>query len=130
MDAAAKQRFDDKWNKYLATSFPDNIVVAINYESNDPVMDRDLLRYFQAQTFETMKPTTWMTLPDGKKVEPLAFVGGPHEMQIAFPRPLDLAPGATFTVDFLHPDVTNQSSRHVSTKFSLRDMVFNGAPAL
>src|SRR6185312_7044457 len=26
MEAAAKQQFDDKWNKYLATSFPDNIV--------------------------------------------------------------------------------------------------------
>lgn len=130
MDAAAKQEFDDKWNKYLAATFPNNIVVAINYDSNDPDRERQLLRYFQAQTLETMKPSTWLTLPDGKKLEPLAFAVGPHEMQIAFPRPQDLAAGMSFTIDFLHPDVTDISSRRVSTKFVVKDMMFNGAFAL
>ena len=130
MDAAARQQFDDKWNRYLATQFPDNIVIAINYESNDPERDRQLLRYFQAQTLDTMKPSTWLILPDGKKLEATAFAVGPHEMQIAFPRPQGLAPGVSFAIDFLHPDVTDMSSRHVSTRFLVKDMMFNGAFAL
>lgn len=130
MDASARQQFDDKWNKYLAMPFPDNIIIAVNYQSNDPDRDRQLLRYFQAQTLDTMKPSTWLTLPDGKKLEPLAFAVGPHEMQIAFPRPQKLEPGMSFIVDFLHPDVTDMSSRHISTKFVVKDMVFNGSFAL
>ncbi len=129
MDDAAKKEFDDKWNKYLATKFPDTLVIAVNYESNVPDTDRQLTNYFQAQTLETIKATTGLILPDGTRVEPTAFASGGHELQIAFPRPKDLAPNASFTVEFKHPDLPDQPSRRISSKFSLKDMLFNGAPA-
>lgn len=129
MDDAAKKEFDDKWNKYLAIKFPDTLVIAVNYESNVPDTDRQLINYFQAQTLDTMKPTTLLLLPDGKRVEPTAFASGPHEMQIAFPRPKDLASNASFSIEFRHPDVPDQPSRRIGAKFSLKEMVFNGAPA-
>ncbi len=129
MDEAARKEFDDKWNKYLETKFPETVVIAVNYESNVPDTDRQLTNYFQAQTLETIKSTTALILPDGTRVEPTAFASGPHEMQIAFPRPKDLAPTASFSIEFKHPDLPDQPSRRISSKFSLKDMVFNGAPA-
>ncbi len=67
-------------------------------------------------------------MPNGTRVEPTAFAAGGHEMQIAFPRP-ELAPDASFTVEFKHPDVRDQPSRRISSKFSLKEMTFNGAPS-
>ena len=129
MDEAAKKEFDDRWNKYLATKFPDTLLIAVNYESNVPDTDRQLTNYFQQQTLDTIKATTALILPDGTRVEPTAFASGPREMQFAFPRPKDLAPNASFTVEFKHPDMPEQPSRRISARFSLKDMVFNGAPA-
>ena len=126
MDEAAKKEFDEKWNKYLETKFPDTLVIAVNYESNVPDTDRQLTNYFQAQTLDTIRSTTALVLPDGTRVEPTAFASGPHELQIAFPRPKDLAPTASFSVEFKHPDVPDQPSRRINAKFSLKEMVFNG----
>lgn len=129
MDEASKKEFDERWNKYLATNFPDTIVIAVNYESNVPDVDRQLAGYFQAQTLETIKPTTALVLSGGTRLEPTAFASGAHEMQIGFPRPKDLAPDAWFSVEFKHPDVADQPARVINSKFSLKEMVFNGAPA-
>ena len=129
MDAAAKKEFDDKWSKYLQNKF-DVIVVAVNYESNDPSVQRQLATAFQVQTLETMKPTTSLTFADGNKLEPVGFAGGPREIQIAFPHPATLAQNTSFIVEFMHPGVTNQAAQRITTKFSLKDMTFNGAPSL
>lgn len=129
MDDAAKKEFDEKWNKYLEAKFPDTLVIAVNYESNVPDTDRQLINSFQAQTLDTIKSTTALILPDGTRVEPTAFAAGPHELQLGFPRPKDLAPNAYFSVEFKHPDLPDQPSRRISAKFSLKEMVFNGAPA-
>ena len=129
MDEAARKEFDDKWNKYLATKFPETLVIAVNYESNVPDTDRQLTNYFQAQTLETIKSTTALILPDGTRVEPSAFASGPHELQIAFPRPKEMSPTASFSVEFKHPDLPDQPSRRISSKFSLKEMVFNGTPS-
>jgi hypothetical protein len=127
MDEGAKRQFDDRWNKYLEMKFPDTIVIAVNYESNVPGTDQQLLLYFQAQTLETMKSTTVLILPDGKRVQPTAFAAGAHEMQIAFPRPNNMPPESSFSVEFKHPDMPDQPSRVINGKFSLKEMVFNGA---
>ena len=129
MDPAARQQFDAKWNQYLETKFPDVIVVSVNYESNDPSLDLQLLNYFQAQTSENVKSNTWLSLPDGKRVAPANFATWPHEMQFAFPRPAGLAPDSSFAIEFQHPDVANQPARRISSRFSVKEIMFNGAPS-
>jgi hypothetical protein len=128
MDAAAKQEFDDKWNKYLAMKFPDAIIFAVNYQSNDPQADNQLVAYFQTQTLDTMKQTTMLSI-DKQKFQPVAFVQGPHELQIAFERPKEMAANSAMTLEFKHPDIKDQPAHVISTKFSLKDMMFEGAPA-
>jgi hypothetical protein len=127
MDEAAKQAFDAKWNPYLEKKFPDTILFGVIFQSNVPTVDVQLTTYFQMQTLETMKSTTTLVLPDGKRLQPTAFAGGAHEMQIAFERPADLPNGSSFIVEFKHPDTPDQPSRQISTKFSLKEMTFNGA---
>lgn len=129
MDVAAKQEFDARWNKYLETKFPDTIVIAVNYESNVPGTDQQLVLHFQGQSLETVKDTTALILPDGKRQPPTAFAAGAHELQFAFPRPVDLPQDSSFTFEFRHPDMPDQPSRQIGVKFSLKPMVFNGAVA-
>jgi hypothetical protein len=129
MDPAAKQAFDAKWNAYLDANFPDTIVIGVIYQSNVPGIDVQLSTYFQRQTLEDMKSTSALILPDGKRLPPTAFVAGAHEMQIGFPRPADLPPGSSFTIEFKHPDMPDQPSRQIASKFSLKSMLFNGAVA-
>lgn len=129
MDAPAKKGFDDNWNKYLENKF-DVIVIAVSYESNDPSLQRRVAAAMQAQTLETMKPTTSLFFSDGKKLEPVGFAAGPREMQIAFPRPTGLAANSSFSFEFMHTGVANQAAQPIVTKFSLKEMNFQGEPAL
>ena len=129
MSPEAKQAFDAKWKAYLDTKFPDTIVVGIIYQANVPNFDVQLSTYFQQRTLADIKDTTVLILPDGKRVPPGAFVAGMHEMQVAFPRPADLPPGSSFVIEFKHPDMPNQPSRQIASKFSLKSMMFNGEPA-
>lgn len=128
MDETAKKLFDDDSKNYLDADYSDVIVFTVNYQSNDPSMDRQLLTYFQAQTLETLKTTTTLTLTGGKKLQPLVFASAPHEMQIAFARPKGLDAASSFTFEFQHPDVNGQSSRRINAKFALKEMAFDGAP--
>lgn len=128
MDATAKQAFDAKWNTYLETKFSDTMVVAVLFESNVPGVDQQLTAFFQRQTLDDVKQSAALVLPDGTRVAPIAFVAGPHEMQFGFPRPTNLAPGQSFSVEFTHPDMPDQPSRRISQRFAVKDMMFNGAP--
>lgn len=128
LDPAGKQAFDAKWNAYLATKFPETVVVGVIFQSNVPGIDQQLSTFFQRQTLDDMKGAAALILSDGKRLQPLAFVAGAHEMQMAFPRP-ELQPGMTFNVEFKHPDMPDQPSRVINQKFAVKDMVFNGAPA-
>ena len=129
LDSVAKQQLDKKWAEYLNAPNPGQIVITVDYGSNEPDLDRELVTYFQAQTLETMKPVTSMRLNGGDRVEPLAFHAQPHELQVAFPRPAQLAPNSSFVIEFRHPNVTGYASQPVTGRFSLKDMVFDGAPA-
>jgi hypothetical protein len=129
LDAATKQQLDQRWAEYLKAPNPGQIVITVDYGSNEPNLDRELVTYFQAQTFETMKPITSMRFDGGERIEPVAFSAQPHEFQVAFPRPSNGAPNSSFAIDFRHPNITGYAAQPVTAKFSLKDMIFGGGPA-
>ena len=129
MDDAAKQQFDEHWKKYIDTPFADVIVVTIGYRSSEPMLDRQLVMYFQAQTLDTIKPTMKLALSDGKKLDPVSFSTDAHEMQVVFPRPAGLSDTGALTVEFQHPPLRGDSPRRIAARFQLKDMKFAGAPA-
>lgn len=129
LDTATKQQLDKKWAEYLKAPNPGQIVIAVDYGSNEPNLDRELVTYFQAQTVETMKPITSMRFDAGERIEPVAFETQPHEFQVVFPRPPKVAPTSSFAIEFRHPTVTGYATQPVTGRFSLKDMIFEGAPA-
>ena len=129
MDDASKKDFDAKWGQYVDTESPDKVLVMVAYGSNVPDTDRQLALYFQNQTLETVASTTSLTMPDGKHIEAVGYrvgQGNSREFQLEFPRPAEMPAEGSFIVEFKHPDVTDQPSRRISTKFSLRDMKYSG----
>jgi hypothetical protein len=130
MDDATRKDFDAKWGQYVDTDSPDKILVMVAYGSNVPDTDRQLALYFQNQTLETVASTTSLTTPDGKHVDAIGYrvgQGNSREFQLEFPRSADMPAQGSFVVEFKHPDVPDQPSRRISTKFSLKDMQYSGA---
>ncbi|MGH9524201.1 MAG: hypothetical protein ACRD3E_16885 [Terriglobales bacterium] len=129
MDPAGRQEFDNKWSKYLQMAYANAVVVEVNYGSNLPSLDRELVTYFQAQKLETIAESTSLILPDGKKLQPIGFESAPHLFVLAFPRPSGLAPNSSFTVVFQHPGITDYAAQSITATYSLKEMGFDGAPA-
>jgi hypothetical protein len=129
MDAAAKAAFDAKWKEYVEREFPDTMVVAIGYASNVPEKQQQLTTYFQKLTLETAKQEIWISLPDGQKLEPVAFEAGQpgsREFQMAFARPAALPANAALTIEFKHPDVLQAPSQRLTATFPLKSLTFEG----
>ena len=130
MEAAAREAFDANWAKYLNARPSDKVIFNVQYSASATNVDRELASYWQSQTLDSVKLDAYMTGPDGKRVEPIAFFvgkGASREFQLAFPRPAeDFPKNSAVAVEFKHPDVTEQPSARVYTKFNLKDMTYKG----
>jgi len=129
MDAASKAQFDQKWNTFLAQRPSDKVIFHVKYASNTSEVDRQLASYWQTQTLDTLKVDTYMNGPDGERVSPVAFwvgKGASREFQLAFARPKEAPKKASFSVEFKHPDVTNQPSTRITARFNVKDLEYKG----
>jgi hypothetical protein len=130
MDAAARKAFDERWGQYLAQPVGDKVIFDVIYRATATNVDRELANFWQTQTLASTKVIdAYMIGPDGKLVEPIAFVAGKgssREFQLAFPRPADSAGTGSIAVQFKHPDVTEQPSTRIYAKFNFKDMAYKG----
>ena len=74
LDAAAKAKVDDALRSYLATEFPDKIVVIVEYRAEPEENDKALANYWQGQTLDTLKNTVFLSGPDGDRIAPIAAI--------------------------------------------------------
>jgi hypothetical protein len=129
-----KQDLDARIGKFLAADFSDKILVHVIYKSNVPQTDRDLARYWQTRTLDTIKNTTNLIVGDGRKIPPTGFVaagGGVREFQFVFPRRLNGQPAVspkdkTLKIEFLHPNLSSQGEIRVLLTFKPEQMTING----
>lgn len=129
MDKDAKAAFDQKWDRFLAQKFADRVIVNVKYTSNTTDVDRQLATYWQNQTLDSLKADTYMNSPEGKRVAPIAFwagKGASREFQFAFPRPVEAPKKASFSIEFKHPDVTDQPSSRIIARFNFKDLEYRG----
>lgn len=129
MDSVSKARFDQKWSQFLAQRFPDRVIVHVKYSSNTTDVDRQLASYWQAQTLDTIKVDTYLNSPDGERVSPIAFwvgKGAAREFQLAFPRPTEAPKKASFSIEFKHPDVTDQPASRITVRFNVKELEYHG----
>lgn len=129
MNEAGKAKFDQKWSKFLDQHYPDTIIVHVKYSSTTTDVDRQLATYWQSQTLETMKVDTYFNSPEGERLAPVAFwvgKGAAREFQMAFPRPIEAPKIKSFSIEFKHPDVTDQPASRVIARFNVKDLDYKG----
>lgn len=129
MDSSSKKQFDQKWGQFLAQQFADKVIVNVKYSANTTDVDRQLATYWQGQTLDTIKVDTYMNGADGERVAPIAFwagKGASREFQLAFPRPAKSPNKASFSIEFKHPDVTDEPSSRIIARFNVKDLQYHG----
>ena len=129
MDSISKTQFDQKWQAFVAQQFPDRMIVNVKYSANTADVDRQLASYWQSQTLETQKAETYMNGPEGLRVAPIAFwvgKGASREFQLAFPRPAESPRKESFSIEFKHPDVTDQPATRIIGRFQIKDLEYKG----
>ncbi len=94
MSAADKKTFDENTEKFLGAEFPDNVVVRVVFVSNIPNTQRTLMQFWQQQTLESVKDSTFLIGPNKQKIPPLSFsvAHGGNEFQFIFPRKVNGEP--------------------------------------
>lgn len=125
---------DARIGKFLATSFADKVLVHVIYKTNVPQVDRELARYWQTRTLDTIVNTTNLIVANGDKVQPTGFVaatGGTREFQLTFPRqrngqPIVGAADKTLKLEFMHPNINNQRELRILLNFKPEQMKANG----
>jgi hypothetical protein len=129
MDSSSKAQFDKKWGQFLAQQFPDKVIVNVKYTATATDVDRQLASYWQSQNLATVQVETYMNGPSGERVAPIAFwagKGASREFQLAFPRPAVSPLKSSFSIEFKHPDVTEQPSSRIIGRFSVKDLQYKG----
>jgi len=137
---AEKQKMRAQSTGFLDVDFSNYVVVHVTYASNIPEVDRQLARYWQQQTSETVKDSMFLSGSNGKKVAAIHYEvlpGAGREFEVTFPRNIEGAPivneadkGLAF--EFMHPSINDPQSQQspqsqrVLMQFKLKEMVSNG----
>lgn len=129
---AQKQAADQRARDFLTVGFPDTVVLRVAYSSNVQSDDRDLARYWQSQTTDTLK--NFVFLNAAEKVPLLRYSvtqGAGREFQVVFPReyhgrPLLGPNDKTLQLEFPHPAIRGQAGSLVLIAFRVEKMLIQG----
>ena len=135
MPTEQKQMFDERAGKLLQADFSNIIAVHVGYSSNIPLYDRELANYWQVQTNDQLKNTSFLIGPQGQKIPPARFTtttGAGREFTFYFPRSVDGQPlvttrDKTLKLEFVHPRISNEKEERVLLEFKVDKMLMNGA---
>ncbi len=126
-----KQARETEWANFIDAEFPDAIVIRVRYSANDPVYDRDLARFWQSQSTDSLRQDIYLS-SSGKVIPVRVTVapGAAREIELIFPRELDGRPfvrptDKTLTLEFTHPAVGILPSERVFLRFDARKMRVN-----
>ncbi len=133
MSPEQKQQFDQRAAEFLSARFPDTVVVHLSFSTNVQQDDREVARYWQAQTTETLKNSTYLIGPKGEKVELQRYTvtEAGRAFQFTFPRqyqghPLVGPQDKTLKLEFKHPRVRTQGEVRVLIEFRVDKMLMQG----
>jgi len=131
--AEQKQQFDQRANAFLATNFTDAIIVFVTYESNSQNSDRELDRFWQAQTTDLLKNKVFLRSSSGDRVDIAQYNGpqGDRSFQFIFPRqvngePLIKPEDKSLMLEFETPSVGGLGGDRGYLEFKPQKMVFEG----
>lgn len=134
MTPEQKQKFDQWSEKYLASEFPDTVVVYVEYGSNADGDAREMNRYWRNQTTDTLKNFTYLIGANGINAPLQQYVAEQSErrvFQFQFPRLVNSQPivgpdDKGLQVEFVHPNIRNRGEKRVLVEFKLKKMIVGG----
>ncbi len=134
MTPEQKQQFEQWSGKYLASEFPDTVIVYMEYGSNADGDAREMNRYWRNQTADTLKNFTYLIGAKGVKA-PLQQYGVEQSerrvFQFVFPRTVNGQPivgpeDKSLQVEFVHPNLRKRGEKRVLVEFKLNKMIVDG----
>ena len=135
MPSAGKERFDQHAEQFLAKKLTETIVIYVTFSSNVQEYLLELSRYWQAQTTETLKNSTFLISSRGDKIPLMSYIRAGTDFQLTFLREYNEQPLASpgdkmIRLEFTHPRIRQQKEVRILLEFKLEKMLLAGSLAL
>jgi len=69
LPAARQQAFDQQMDRFLHADFSQQVVIALSYQTNDPIAQQNLDKWFNTQTTDTLKQNAYLFSPIAGQLE-------------------------------------------------------------
>jgi hypothetical protein len=88
LPAARQQAFDQSLDRFLHADFSQQVVIALSYQTNDPMSQRNMDKWFNTQTNDTLKQNAYLFSPIAGQLELLKYFPnqGGLGAEFVFPR--------------------------------------------
>jgi hypothetical protein len=88
LPAARQQAFDQSLDRFLHADFSQQVVIALSYQTNDPISQRNMDKWFNTQTNDTLKQNAYLFSPIAGQLELLKYFPnqGGLGAEFVFPR--------------------------------------------
>jgi hypothetical protein len=127
MSAEQRAALDANASKFIATTFPDRVIVTVTFHSDVENFKSVLRNYWNTQSLAKLSMTTYLHTKDDK----LSLAGynvKDDTFQLTFPRPKQLRPDDKIAVEFVHPRVNVIGEQRIFQEFSVKKMLVDGEP--
>ncbi|MFL6444331.1 MAG: hypothetical protein ACJ713_10985 [Candidatus Sulfotelmatobacter sp.] len=128
MSAEQKVAFDTSAAKFLATSFPDRIIVSVSFHTNVQNYESLLRNYWAGQSMAKLSTTVYLNT-SSEKLSLIDYSFKEDTFQFTFKRPKQLSPDEKLGVEFVHPRIGQVTQQRILQEFSVKKMLVDGEPA-
>jgi hypothetical protein len=127
MSPAQKAAFDTSTAKFLATTFPDRVIVAVTFHAKVQEDEILLRTYWVSQSLAKLSMTVFLNTKT-ERLSLLAYGFKDETFQFTFPRPKQLSPDEKISVEFIHPRINAIVQQRILQEFPLKKMLVDGQP--
>jgi len=129
MSAEQKAAFDTNAAKFLATSFPDRIVVSVTFHTNIQNYESLLRNYWAGQSMAKLSMIVYLNT-NAEKLTLMDYSFKEDTFQFTFKRPKQISPDEKIGVEFVHPKIDRVTQQRILQEFSVKKMLVDGEPAI
>lgn len=134
LSAEQKQQFDKGAEGFLTTQYADIVIFHVEYSTNMYTQDLNFAKYWQTQTTDILKNSTFLYGTGGVKIPLLQYnvgQGAKREFQLIFPREYEGKPVITpedksLKLEFDCPSIGGIDGGRALIEFKVKNMVMDG----
>lgn len=128
MSMEQKAAFEASAGKFLAVAFPDRVVVSVTFHTNVEEYESSLRNYWASQSLAKLSMKVYLNT-QAERLSLMSYSFKDDTFQFTFPRPKQVQPDETISVEFVHPKIDVIGPQRILQPFSLKKMRVNGEPA-